>query len=106
MADQIVLLVKIVLKPGKRPEFLEALQTVVTVMAKEPSFVGATVLDNVENPDEIVVYETWKGTRDSWIAEEYPRPYRKPYEDALTNLIENRTVSWLMPIARAGASEA
>ena len=106
MASQIVLLVKIALKPGMKPEFLQKLRTVIGAMAREKSFVGSTVHESVENPDEIVVYETWKGTRESWLAEEYPRPYRKPYEDALSNLVEARSVEWLTPLPSDGAGRA
>jgi quinol monooxygenase YgiN len=98
MSSQIVLLVKISLKPGRKPEFLEKLHAVVGVMAKEPSFINSTVHDNIENTDEVVVYETWKGSKESWLAEEYPRAYRKPYEDSLADLVVDRSVSWLKPL--------
>ena len=99
MYSQIVLLVTIALKSGKKPEFLEKLHAVVGVMEKEPSFINSVVHENVENLDEVVVYETWKGTRETWLAEEYPRPYRKPYEDSLADLVVDRSVSWLQPMA-------
>ena len=72
-------------------------------MKHEPSFVRSVVHENVENPDEVVVYETWKGTRESWLAEEYPRPYRKPYEDSLAELVADRSVAWLSPITGPAA---
>ena len=103
MSSQIVLLVRIALKPGKKPEFLEKLHSVVGVMKKEISFINSVVHENVENPDEVVVYETWKGTRETWLAEEYPRPYRKPYEDSLADLVVDRSVSWLKPMASSPA---
>lgn len=103
MSSQIVLLVRIALKPGRKSDFLEKLHSVVGVMEKEPSFVDSVVHENVENPDEVVVYETWTGTRESWLAEEYPRPYRRPYEDSLGDLVVDRSVSWLKPIASSPA---
>ncbi len=103
MSSQIVLLVTIALKSGKKAAFLDNLRSIVDVMEKEPSFINSTIHENVENENEIVVYETWKGTKESWLAEEYPRPYRKPYEDALSNLVENRSVAWLKPITTPAA---
>jgi quinol monooxygenase YgiN len=103
MSSQIVLLVKIAIKPGKKAEFMERLREVEGVMKTEPNFINATFHDNVENVDEIVVYETWRGTRESWLAEEYPRPYRKPYEDALAQLVVERSVAWLKPITSSAA---
>jgi quinol monooxygenase YgiN len=105
MSNQIVLLVKISLKPGKKPEFLDRLRSVVSIMGKEPSFISSTIHENVDNPDEVVVYETWKGTRESWLAEEYPRPYRKPYEDGLPDLNQDPSVAWLTPIASSVAPQ-
>ncbi len=103
MSSQIVLLVTIALKPGKKSEFMERLRDVEGVMRAEPNFINAIIHDNVENVDEVVVYEIWKGTRESWLAEEYPRPYRKPYEDALAQLIVERSVAWLKPITNTAA---
>jgi quinol monooxygenase YgiN len=98
MSSQIVLLVRVTLRPGKKAEFLANLGSVVGVMEKEPSFINSTIHENVESPDEVVVYETWRGTKESWLAEEYPRPYRKPYEDSLADLVIDRSVAWLQPI--------
>jgi hypothetical protein len=67
-------------------------------MSAEPSFVNSVVHRNLDKPDELVVYETWLGTRESWLRDEYTRPYRKPYEDALAELIGDRSVDWLVPI--------
>ena len=103
MSSQVVLLVRIALRPGKKSEFLERLRAVVGIMEKESSFINSTIHENVENPDEVVVYETWKGTRESWLAEEYPRPYRKPYEDSLAELVADRSVAWLRPMTTSAA---
>jgi quinol monooxygenase YgiN len=103
MSSQIVLLVKIALKPGKKGEFMERLREVDGLMKAEPNFINFTIHDNVENDDEVVVYETWRGTRETWLAEEYPRPYRKPYEDALGQLVVERSVAWLKPITSSAA---
>ncbi len=103
MSSEIVLLVTISVKPGRKAEFLDKLHAVVGVMAKEASFINSVVHENTEKPDEVVVYETWKGTKESWLAEEYPRPYRKPYEESLADLVVDRSVSWLKPLASPAA---
>ena len=44
------------------------------------------------------MYETWKGTRDSWLLNEMPRSYRAEYENVLPALLESRSVEWLTPL--------
>jgi quinol monooxygenase YgiN len=98
MQDIIVLLVRFQTKPGQKARFLDRLQSLVEAMSVEDNFVDAIVHDNADRPDEVVVYETWRGTRESWMKEEFGRSYRKSYEKALSELIDNRTVDWLTPI--------
>jgi quinol monooxygenase YgiN len=98
MQDIVVLLVKFQTKPGQKARFIGQLQSVVEAMSVEDNYLDAIVHDNVDRPEEVVVYETWRGTRESWLKEEFGRPYRKSYEKAMSELIDSRTVDWLKPI--------
>jgi quinol monooxygenase YgiN len=98
MQDRIVLVVRFQTKPGKKEQFLQRLNTLVEAMSAESNFVNAILHQNVDEPNEIVIYETWRGTRESWLRDEFPRPYRKPYEQVLSELIDDRSVDWLTPI--------
>ncbi|MNW67018.1 hypothetical protein D3C74_455450 [compost metagenome] len=51
-----------------------------------------------------MIYEIWQGTRESWIQDELTKPYRAEYEGALTNLIDDRIVSWLEPVGEWGST--
>ena len=97
MQDKIVLLVRVQTKPGKKEPFLKQLNQVVETMSAEVNFVNAIVHHNLEKPNE-VVYETWTGTRESWMRDELHRAYRKPYEEALSELIDERSIDWLIPV--------
>ncbi len=95
---QIVLLVRFRAKAGKKEEFRKHLYGLVERMRTEKAWINTIVHEDHESED-IVLYETWRGTKESWLAEEYPRPYRAPYEDLVKELLDDRQVSWLVPIA-------
>ena len=99
MEEKIVLLVRIQAKPGKKDRFLHQLYKVVETMSVEANFVSAIVHHNIEKPNEVVIYETWNGTRETWLRDELSRPYRKPYEQAVSELVDERSVDWLTPVA-------
>jgi quinol monooxygenase YgiN len=93
----IVLYIRFKPKPGQFEEFKRHLYALIDVMAHEKAYVNTIVHNDPDHPDEIVLYETWRGTRESWIAEEFPKPYRAPYEEGVKDMLESRQVSWLVP---------
>ena len=96
--DRIVLLVRFQTKPGKTEFFLQQLRALVKTMSAESNFVDFVIHHNIDKPEEIIVYETWLGTRETFLKEELPRAYRKPYEETLSEFVENRSVEWLIPL--------
>ncbi|WP_127493676.1 putative quinol monooxygenase [Paenibacillus glycanilyticus] len=101
--QQVQLNIRFKAKPGKKEEFRKALSSLIEEMSSEKSFISAIVSDDLDQPDDLVIYETWHGTRDSWIAEEFTKPYRKNYEGTLSDLIVDRNVSWLEPKGEWGS---
>jgi quinol monooxygenase YgiN len=67
-------------------------------MKSEEAFVDCTILQDIDQPEELIMYETWKGTRETWLSNEMPRPYRSEYENILPDLLESRSVEWLTPL--------
>ncbi|MBL3647054.1 MULTISPECIES: hypothetical protein [Bacillus] len=51
-----------------------------------------------------IFYEIWQGTKDSWLQEELPNPYRKKYEEVVGDLLEDRIISWLTPNGEWGSN--
>ncbi|HEX9461212.1 MAG TPA: antibiotic biosynthesis monooxygenase [Alphaproteobacteria bacterium] len=101
MPDKIVLVVRFQTKPGKKEQFLKHhLSKLLDTMSAEANFVNVIVHNNLEKPNELVVYETWIGTRETWLRDEFPRPYRKPFEQVLSELVDERSVDWLTPVDR------
>ncbi|MCM3629097.1 antibiotic biosynthesis monooxygenase [Paenibacillus glycanilyticus] len=90
-------------KPGKKEEFRKELSSLIEEMSSEKAFISAIVSDDLDQPDDLIIYETWQGTRESWLEEEFVKPYRKNYEGTLGDLILERSVSWLVPWGEWGS---
>ncbi len=97
--SRVVLIVRFTPKPDKKDAFLLSLSELVDRMRGEDSFIDAVISQDIDHPDELVMYETWLGSRESWLRDEYPRSYRAEYERVISDTVERRSVEWLMPLA-------
>jgi quinol monooxygenase YgiN len=102
-SKQVILSITFKVKPGKKEAFRDSLFGMINTFRDEPAFVNAIISDDLDHPDDLHIYELWQGTRESWLAEEFPKPYRKEYEAALGNLVDDRIVSWLEPVGEWGS---
>jgi quinol monooxygenase YgiN len=60
--------------------------------------VNATALRSADDPDTIMLYETWLD-RENFMSEQMKRPYREKYETRLAELLRApREVSFYEPI--------
>ncbi|MFC3846847.1 antibiotic biosynthesis monooxygenase, partial [Paenibacillus sp. MAH-36] len=64
---------------------------------REIIIISDILSDDMDQPNDLVIYEIWQRTRNSWLQEEFTKPYRKNYKGTLGELIEDRVVSWLEP---------
>ena len=101
--QQVQLNIRFKAKPGKKEEFRKELSSLIEEMSSEKAFISAIVSDDLDQPDDLIIYETWQGTRDSWLAVVFIKPYRKNYEGTLGDLIVDRSVSWLQPKGEWGS---
>ncbi|WP_235439892.1 antibiotic biosynthesis monooxygenase [Paenibacillus sp. DMB20] len=85
------------MKSEKKEEFKELLSANMRAMEHEPAFVSAVLSDDIDNSNEVTLFEIWEGTKESWLKEELIKPYRKTYENKLVNLIDERIISYLTP---------
>ena len=92
------ILVSIQLKPGRADEFLALLNDVFDAMKVEDTFVNATALRSADDPDTIMLVETWLD-RDNFMSVQLKRPYREQYEARLPELLRTpRMLSFYEPI--------
>ena len=80
------ILVSIPLKPGCAKEFLALLDDLFAAMHSEPTFVNATALQSTNDPDTIVLCETWLDV-DNFSTVQMNRPYRAAYEARLPEIV-------------------
>ncbi len=60
-------------------------------------FVNATLHEDIEDPEQLLVYEVWQETRESFLAQ-MSKSYRSTFEQAILDLKVERTAQWLKPI--------
>jgi len=72
-------------KPEARETFRKMLSEIGEHIAREPNFVSALIHEDMDDPDTIVLYETWVGGRED-LLEQLTRPYRQAYEKSLETM--------------------
>lgn len=102
--EQCVLIVTFDTRPGQKEAFRTHLYTLVGQMKAETHFVNTIVHDDLDKPDRLILYEIWSGSRERWQRDEPQKAYRKDYESGLGDLLEDRTVQWMTPVAEWGSS--
>jgi len=105
MSDTVILLVRFVPKPGMYAKFRESLVNLIETMRSEHDFVDGILHDDVGHDGELVLYETWRGTKERWLSEQPKKPYRQAYERIMPDLLHRRDVTWLVPIGSWSRAE-
>jgi quinol monooxygenase YgiN len=99
MDQKISFVVRLPGKPEARDELYSSLINVLDEMSQEPDFVNTTLHRAVDDPDTLVVYETWEGTAEHFLEHHMKKQYRVDYERKLETLLKSaRTFEWLDPI--------
>ena len=100
MKNQIVLIVRFWVTARSRPLFVEKLKTLFDQIQHEATFVNASLQEDVDHPEQLLVYEVWQGSRESFLQNQMSRPYRIGFERAILDLKVERSPQWLKPVAR------
>ncbi len=69
MSDKITLVVRFRMKEPAKQEFTAKLQDVFTHIVKEETFVEATLVQDMRDPESILNYEVWNETPESFMEE-------------------------------------
>jgi quinol monooxygenase YgiN len=99
MLDEIVLVVRFRVSADSRPLLEEKLKEVFAKIKTEDTFVNATILRDVSDPEQLLVYEVWRETPESFVQNQLPRSYRAVFEQAIVDLKVERTPQWLTAIS-------
>lgn len=99
MRDKITLVVRFRIVPSAREEFLAKLREVFTHIVKEESFVKASLVQDMRDPESILNYEVWNESPESFMKEQMSKPYRADFEKMIVDLKIERTPAWYSTIA-------
>ncbi|MGU7785065.1 putative quinol monooxygenase [Burkholderia sp. PU8-34] len=99
MSDTISFIVHLPGKPEAREELYSSLVKVLDEMSKEPDFVNTYLHRSADDPDTLVLYETWECSAQYFMDYHLTRSYRVDYEGKLNSLLKaDRKFEWLEPI--------
>ena len=99
MRDQITLVVRFRVLESAREEFLAKLNHVFTHIVREESFVEASLVQDMRDPENILNYEVWNESPESFMSEQMSKPYRADFERMITDMKIERTPAWYATIA-------
>ncbi|WP_166367222.1 putative quinol monooxygenase [Pseudomonas akapageensis] len=99
MSQTIAFIVHLPGKPEHREELETKLLYVLDQMSKEPDFINTYLHRSVEDPDTLVLFETWACSEQHFRDHHLKVAYRREYEAILPNLLKApRTLEFLDPV--------
>jgi len=99
MKDRITLVVRFRILASAREEFLKKLEEVFTHIVKEDTFLEASLVQDMGDPESILNYEVWDESPESFMKEQLSKPYRADFEKMIADLKIERTPAWYSTIA-------
>lgn len=87
MSDQVSFVVYLPAKEGRLEAMKEHLFGVVHTMSTEADFINTWIHVSQDEPNTIVLYETWACTKEYFISHHLAKPYRQAYEKLLPELL-------------------
>lgn len=104
MTQFVAIAVRFVPKKGMYEAFKGHLFDLIEAMKMEASFVNTIVHEDVEKPGELILYEIWRGNRETFRTFESPRPYRQAYVKYRDEMLDEISAHWLTPISEWGST--
>jgi quinol monooxygenase YgiN len=99
MPDKITLVVRFRISESAKKEFTAKLQDVFTNIVKEETFVEASLVQDMRDPESILNYEVWNESPESFMTNQMSKAYRVDFEKMIVDLKIDRTPAWYSTIA-------
>ncbi len=99
MSDRITLVVRFRMDESAKQEFTAKLQDVFTHIVKEETFVEASLVQDMRDPESILNYEVWHESPESFMKNQMSKAYRAGFEKMIVDLKIERTPAWYSTIA-------
>lgn len=91
---------RVVSEAGAKETVVTKLSNLVAlVVGQVPELKLAILHEGLDRPEEIMLYEEWDSTKEGFLADEAPKPYRVIYREETYHLVaELGDLEWLSPI--------
>jgi quinol monooxygenase YgiN len=99
VSDKITLVVRFRMDESAKQAFIAKLQDVFTHIVKEETFVEASLVQDMRDPESILNYEVWNESPESFMKNQMSRAYRAEFEKMIVDLKIDRTPAWYSTIA-------
>ncbi len=99
MSGKITLVVRFRMKDPVKKEFTAKLQDLFTHIVKEDTFVEASLVQDMRDPESILNYEVWNESPESCMNNQISKAYRAQFEKMIVDLKIDRTPAWYSIIA-------
>lgn len=99
MSDSITLVVRFRMNESAKREFTAKLQDVFKHIVKEKTFVEASLVQDIRDPESILNYEVWNESPESFMENQITKGYRAEFEKMIVDLKIDRTPAWYSTIA-------
>ena len=99
MSNKLTLVVRFRIPEPQKQEFLTKLRDIFTHIVKEKTFIEASLVEDMRDPESILNYEVWDETPDSFMRDQITKLYRTDFEKMIVDLKIERTPAWYSTIA-------
>ena len=100
MKERITLVVRFRIIASAREEFLTKLEEIFTHIVNEDTFVEASLVQDMTDPESILNCEVWNESPESFMKEQLSKPYRADFEKMIADLKIERTPAWYSTISK------
>jgi len=99
MPDKMTLVVRFRMEESAKQEFIATLRRVFVHIVQEATFVEASLVQDMRDPESILNYEVWNETPESFMKNQMSKPYRAEFEKMIVDLKIDRVPAWYSAIA-------
>jgi len=96
--NKLTLVVRFRIPESQKAEFFSKIREVFTHIVKENTFIEASLVQDMRDPESILNYEVWDETPDSFMKGQMTKSYRAAFERMIVDLKIERTPAWYSTI--------
>jgi quinol monooxygenase YgiN len=99
VSDKVTLVVRFRMEETAKQEFAAKMQDIFAHIVKERTFVEASLVQDMRDPESILNYEVWNESPESFMKNQMSKAYRAEFEKMIVDLKIDRTPAWYSTIA-------